>query len=490
MRETVGLAKLFNAVVLGLTLTLAVVGCADDDNGGQAPPAFANPEELRSVSGELDAVFQVAMSETEIAGKRFSAPMYNDTYVPPTLRVDPGDVINMRLVNEIDLDTNIHYHGMNVSPLGNSDNVFLHVPPMTFFEYQINIPSSHPEGLFYYHPHQYGTTESQIMGGMSGLLVVEGLLNPFPQLAGIRERLMILRDTQIEDGQLPDEIDPSAPTHFTLNGLVNPTVDIQPNEVQLWRIGNLGADLYYQFQLEGHQLYEVARDGNRHTQLIPRDVILLPPSARSEVLVVGGEPGEYRLRSFDFNTGPAGDSYPGTTLATMVVSGDAVAPTTLPSNFPAVPDLRNVPNRTQRTIVFSEDPSGSPFFINGKMFDENRVDTTVQLGATEEWTIYNCSQELHVFHIHQLDFQVIDRSGANGDPDGFVGYQDTVNVPFASDEGDGAGICDTGTPGWVKVIIPFTEPTNVGKFVYHCHIGEHEDNGMMATIEVVDPGAP
>jgi len=481
------LGRLTGALRLLAALGLSLAGCADD-GGGNPRPEFANPEELRSVDGELDTVFRVAMTQTTVAGQDFAAPMYNDTYTPPTLRVDPGDVINLRMVNDIDLETNIHYHGMGVSPLGNSDNVFLHILPMTFFEYEIAIPDTHPHGLFYYHPHQYGTTEAQIMGGMSGLLVVEGLLDPFPELAGIRERLMILRDTQIENGQLPDEIDPSGPTNFTLNGLVNPSIDIQPNEVQLWRIGNLGADLYYEFELEGHPLYEIARDGNRHTQLVPRDTIQLPPSSRVEVLVVGGEAGEYKFRSFDFNTGPAGDTYPGATLATMVVAGDAVAPIALPTNFPAVTDLRTVPNRPQRTIVFSEDPSGSPFFINGKAFDENRVDTSVELGAIEEWTIYNCTQELHVFHIHQLDFQVIAKSGPNGDPDvDFIGYQDTVNVPVATGENSDDENCESGTPGWVKVIIPFTNPEIVGKFVYHCHIGEHEDNGMMATIEVVDP---
>lgn len=470
-----------------LVILIFTPGCGDDDGGGKRP-AFANPEELTSVNGELATVFQVAMAQTRIDGQNFTAPMYNAMYTPPTLRVNQGDVIKLRLVNEIDLETNLHYHGMLVSPLGNSDNVFVHVPPMSVFEYEIDIPDNHPQGLFYYHPHQYGTTESQIMGGMSGLLVVEGLLDPFPQLAGIREQLMVLRDTQIENGRLPDDIDASAPTNFTLNGLVNPTIDIQPGEVQLWRIGNLGADLYYQFQLEGHLLYEVARDGNRHNQLVARDVILLPPSARVEVLVVGGQAGKYPLRSFDFNTGPAGDSYPGTTLATMVVGGDAVAPVALPTDFPPVEDLRNIPDPPQRTIVFSEDPSGSPFFINGKMFDANRVDTTVELGTVEEWTIYNCTQELHVFHIHQVDFQVVAKSGPNGDPNvDFIGYQDTVNVPIATGESTDDENCETGTPGWVKVLIPFNDPTNVGKFVYHCHIGEHEDNGMMATIEVVDP---
>jgi FtsP/CotA-like multicopper oxidase with cupredoxin domain len=116
--------------------------------------------------------------------------------------------------------------------------------------------------------------------------------------------------------------------------------------------------------------------------------------------------------------------------------------------------------------VFSESTDGDTMFIDGKQFDVNRTDTRVRLGAIEEWTIRNTSDELHTFHIHQGPFQLTE---INGIPQPADDHRDIVDVPIR---------------GEVKVIIPFTNPLIVGRFVYHCHILAHEDKGMMATIEV------
>jgi len=201
---------------------------------------------------------------------------------------------------------------------------------------------------------------------------------------------------------------------------------------------------------------------------------MLPPSSRTEVLVRGGGEGIYRLRSLYVSTGPVGDQYAEETLATLISLGPEVAPIQLPTadQFPPVPDLRDEPVTESRTIAFQEDEDGSNFKINGLPFDANRVDTTVQFGHVEEWTLQNWTNELHVFHIHQLDFQVTE---VNGEPLPFTGHQDTINMPLRIDEN---------TPSEVKVLIPFTNPIILGKFVYHCHILEHEDGGMMATIVV------
>ena len=153
-------------------------------------------------------------------------------------------------------------------------------------------------------------------------------------------------------------------------------------------------------------------------------------------------------------------------LATVRVEGAAVPPLALPKKLLPVADLRRrITDR--RTIVFSESADGDTFFVDGRTFDPNRTDTRVKLGAIEEWTIRNKSGELHDFHIHQTHFQVTE---VNHVRQRFDGYQDIVNVPVH---------------GEVKVVIPFTDPGIVGRFVYHCHLLSHEDKGMMATIEVM-----
>jgi hypothetical protein len=183
-------------------------------------------------------------------------------------------------------------------------------------------------------------------------------------------------------------------------------------------------------------------------------------------------------------TGPQGDAYKNARrrfsranvglkkipLAVMVSEGASQAPANLAAlGPPPVGDLRGQPVAQRRLIVFSETADGNTFFINGNYFDINRVDTRVDLGTMEEWTVRNISGELHIFHIHQGDFQVIE---VNGKQVEFLGHQDTVDVPIK---------------GEVKILIPFKDPLILGKYVYHCHILEHEDAGMMAVIEVVDP---
>lgn len=387
------------------------------------------------------------------------------------------------LDNASDMAANVHYHGLAVTPMVPGDNVFLSVNPATTFQYDFRIPVDHPAGLFWYHPHVHPGVNLQIAGGLSGGMIIGDVLAPFPELAGITERVMLLKDMKVKKGVPVVDPDPAGKTLRTINGIYQPRIDMQQGELQFWRIGNIGANIYYKLRLPKHTFYVLAQDGNRTNQLVETKQLVMPPASRYEVLVRGARAGRYKLKAMPFNTGPDGDAYPGQLLATVQVSKPAVAnPIPLPTAFMPVPDLRQAPINTTRTIVFADADSDDPdaqFTINGQFYDHARVDTTVTLGTTEEWTIQNTSRELHVFHIHQTDFQVTE---IDGESVPFTGHQDTVSLPFAKKKG-------TLVPGEVKVIIPFTNPVIVGEFVYHCHIVQHADQGMMANIQVVAPGS-
>lgn len=450
-------------VILGLLVT----GCGEDDG-----ELIVQPVVVQSEGGVLHATLTPARQQVRVAGKDVTTGVYNGSFVAPTLWARPGDVLRVDLVNRLDEHTNLHFHGLNVSPEGRGDNIFVHVQPGETHNYEMQLGEDHPVGLFWYHSHAHGLAEEQVFGGLSGGLVIDGLLDPFPELQGITEQVLLLRDIQIDpDGTIPSEIDSSAPTTRLVNGQWRPKLQMQPGETQLWHLGNIGANLYYRLVLDEHVLYEIGRDGNRRTQLIARPEIVLPPSSRVSVLVQADRSGKFALRTLAYSTGPQGDDYPEDTLLKLVVSGEALPARSLPARFPAVEDLRGRPVAHARSFTFSETEDGNTFFIDGKQFDESRIDTRVKLGDLEEWTLINVSGEQHVFHIHQLDFQVTE---INGEAQPFIGLQDTVNLPIATDAG----------PGVVKVLIPFTDPVIVGKFVYHCHILEHEDGGMMATVEV------
>jgi suppressor of ftsI len=458
----------------GAAVLLGVIGLMSHGANGRpsAEPTgetFVEPPVVSSEAGILDTTVKVQVVRTNIGGRDVTLRAYDGLYIPPTLRVRPGDTLRLHFVNAIDHATNIHYHGMNVSPRGSSDNIFLHVRPGEAFDYRVVIPKSQSPGLYWYHSHAHSQSAYQVMSGMSGAIIVEGLLDPLPQLRGIRERVMLLKDIQITStGTVPTKISNSAATTRTINGKVAPTIMIRPGETQLWRIGNIGANIYYRLRLDGHAMYEIARDGDRQNQPIRREEVFLPAASRAEVLIQGGPPGVYQLRTLGYDTGPAGNQYPEVVLATLISQGDAQQPIALPSRLPAVEDLRTRPITRKRLIVFSENADGSTYYINGKTYDPNRIDTEVELGDLEEWTVRNDSDEDHTFHIHQTDFQVVED---NGKPVPFTGYRETMNVLRR---------------GSVKLLIPFTDPVIVGKFVYHCHILNHEDNGMMATIVVRD----
>src|SRR5437773_1797246 len=365
-------------VIFALVLLSLVCSFGIDAGGGNLARArtsetFVSPPEIVSSNGVLNATLTAGTAMVKIGTKDVLARVYDGLYVPPTLRVRPGDTIKLRLVNTLGTRTSLHYHGLEVSPRGRSDNVFVHLGTSEVFDYEITIPRNHGSGLFWYHSHQHGLSESQVGGGMSGGLIVDGILDPFPELKGIRERVMLLKDAEIDGSTIGQKNDPARSTR-TLNGLINPTVNAE---------------------------------------------------------------------------GPTQQHLP------------------IPAKLPPVADLRKQPVAHKREIVFSEGPG--KFFINGKQFDMDRVDTTVNLGDVEEWTIRNASDEMHTFHIHQLDFQVVEVDGRQVP---FIGVQDNVNVPVG---------------GVVKILVSFTDPVIVGKFVYHCHILSHEDKGMMAVIEVKPP---
>jgi len=464
------------AAICGWALAV-LAGCGG--GSGPAPVPFSNPPELVSRDGVLDGTLVVQPARLRVAGKTVTfRGLYDGLYMPPVLRVQPGDVVRLHLANFGALSTNVHYHGFNVSPLGAGDNVFLDITPDTIFQYDMPIPADHPQGLFWYHPHFHPEVNTEIAGGLSGGIIVGDILAPFPELAGIPERVMLLKDLKTAHGQPVEFPDPGGPTRRTINGLYKPRLVMQPDQLEFWRLGNIGANIYYQIHLDGQPFYVIAQDGNLQNQIVETDTLVLPPGKRVELLIYGPKRGTYRLQADAFNTGPAGDAYPGQVLATVASSGAAVAPIALPASFPVVHDLRDGPIDVRRQITFADTDDPNVFTINGRPYDHHCIDTLVRLGDIEEWTIANTSQEAHVFHIHQIDFQV---TAINGVPQPFVGHQDTVSLPPAIDDD---------TPSSVTAILPFTNPVIVGEFVYHCHIVQHADLGMMANILVYDPALP
>jgi FtsP/CotA-like multicopper oxidase with cupredoxin domain len=434
------------------------------------------------------------------------------------------------------ISTNLHFHGLTIPPVCHQDDVLKTSiqpgdPP---FEYRFRIPEDEPPGLYWYHPHIHGFTKAQVLGGASGALIVEGIERADNAVGGLPERVLIIRDQDlVNPNASPAKWEPVVPKmlidrdgdaanngtgygkpakDLSINFVPAPypdyrpaVIEMKPEEQQLWRVLNASGITYLNLQLLYGQTPQplglVAMDGVPLNQSgLPRDFVDwqthlgIPPGARMEFIVKGPPDGVSGLLvTKTVDTGPSGENDPNRAIATVVASTNAIEPfsrfsmATLPLPSPQRPWLGSVdPVRTRR-LYFSEklvdpnDPTSATEFyltVEGQtpqLFDpKSGPNIIAKQGTVEDWIIENRSAELHAFHIHQLHFLLLDYLGR---PVNEPFLRDTVNVPYYNGK--------TLTYPSIKVRMDFRDPNTVGDFVYHCHLLEHEDGGMMGLIRVV-----
>lgn len=428
--------------------------------------------------------------------------------VPPVIRTWPGKDIRLTYTNEMSAHsreqcidgtcmnmTNLHFHGLHVSPNAPQDDVLtMMATPGQSLRYVVKIPLDQPPGLYWYHTHPHGESYQQVLDGMSGAIVIDGMERYVPEVRRLRERILILRDKVVEKSdpaatevrhlvQIPATACGTAnavPERvFTVNGALRPQIAIAPGERQFWRIVNASPDLYADLKVDTEQLEIVALDGmplafhdpTRRTELV--DHILVPPAGRVEAIVTGPNRGAHAsLRTLCFDTGPDGDPNPAMVLADITdnVQASPANSTLSRSGVPPIykpiskTQVANVENGAPDFIVtFTEDKRG--FYINGKKFGmADPPMTTVAIGTYSQWRVVNNTQEVHPFHIHQVHFLIYSQNDQRlAQPE----WLDTVNVPVT---------------GSVDLMMDFTDPIIRGVSLFHCHLLSHEDKGMMAKI--------
>ncbi|AOY71657.1 multicopper oxidase family protein [Arthrobacter sp. TES] len=441
---------------------------------------LVQPAEIRSANGQLQVRLQAAPGPMVLGGRQATALGYNGGIPGPTLRLFPGDVLRVELVNNLAQATNLHVHGLHVSPEGNGDNVFVSVNPGDAFSYGYKLPADHPPGVYWYHPHHHGTVADQIFAGLFGAIIVEDR----KPIESALERVLLISDTTL-DGQgnvaqvpMMERMMGRQGELLLVNGKSNPHFDARPGQRERWRIVNTCVARYLRLRLDGQQMQLLGMDSGRFPAPKPVNEVLLTPGNRADLLVTTSDGGSvlralYQDRGsmpgmmgqMPGERGPA-DQPDGTALATLRVAGEPGPP------LPTVPfqdmpeDLRSAAVAARRQIVLAAGMGRGMmrFTINGKEFQEARIDTRVDSGSVEEWTLTNTSPMDHPFHLHVWPMQIIEDNGQSVDD---AIWQDVVNVP---------------ANGRVKVRVAFRDFR--GRSVYHCHILDHEDLGMMGSIEV------
>lgn len=463
----------FLIMLLSLSpLQMAVATNSDADLGD-----VRRLPEFTSHRGILKATLVAQDTPVTLGKVAVSAMTFNGEYGGPVLRVHPGDTLKIRLVNRLKLPINLHFHGYHGSPLAHGDNVLVVVLPGESFDYRLTIPTDQPPGLYWYHTHIHGISEEEVGRGLSGAWIVEGVDQRAPEVAGLRARLMVLKSFSVDRPDDP-EVKRLHGVIQSINGGTETLIAAKGGQQEFWRVSNQSANDYFHLSAKGLSFRVLALDGNVVAQETGVDTLDLPPGGRMEVMVdMPKEGGHFTLQSGATPTGLGRNLKTSRTLADIAVSPadgvtSAPAPAAFLSHSPLLPDLRQVGLTGKRDIVFSQVPGEEVYQIDGKTYAHDRMDQRIALGSIEEWTVHNTTQDMHVFHIHQIHFQVV---AINDKPvDGLL-YLDTVRVP----EG-----------GTVTLRMAFTDPKIVGRFVYHCHVLKHEDKGMMANIEIYDPKAP
>ena len=477
--------------LVGIVLSMLILGCGDEkaepEAVSSAPPSkpwapkagmpVEEPTQLYPEDGVLAVDLAAEPRTIDVSGSPILAQPWADELFGPTLHLAAGDTLKVDLSNGLQQPTNIHYHGLHVDPKGIGDNVFRAMKPGKGYDSEITIPEGHATGTFWYHVHFHGNTETQVAGGLTGMLIIEGLEEQLPpELQDMTQRQLIFKDIQTTSSGKAIENEtakfaPDKPSTWLVNGYLRPELEpIAPGEVQLWRLSNQSADLFYRVGLEGHEFTVLGEDGNPVWETYEVDDLVLPPGKRFDVLVHGGEAGSYRLRTLPFDEGF--ELLPTKTLAKLPVSGDP-QDDELPVRYPLTPkattSLEGVPIARERTFrfTFASGPGGEfEAEINGEMFDPSKIDVVPVVNTVEQWRLVNHTNEDHPFHIHINDFEVM---SVNGKPYNAHGLQDIVIIP--KNGGD------------VVIRNPFLDFT--GEFVFHCHILGHEDAGMMQSVEVV-----
>jgi len=472
-----------------LTLSTAAAGATLLSQCGSRAELQAQSPRKTSQGGLLDVALEARPVRATIAGQSLNLLAYNGQIPGPMLEAKPGDTVRIQFKNSLTRETNLHYHGLHVPPTGNADNVFIHVPSGETQVYEFTIPEDHPAGTFWYHPHRHGWVADQVFGGLAGLFVIRGELDEIPEVKAAKEEFLVLQDFDAAGssgrrGNPMMQMIGREGAIVTANGRVNPSLSIPEGGLLRLRILNASPSRFHLLSLEEHPMHLIATDGGAIPEPVELAEVLLTPGERIEVLVRGDRtPGRYRLLSKPYNRGGMmgggmmgrgmmgrgmmgnpSNSNTTQTLATLTY-GESVQPVPLPKQLLPVEALPE-PAATKRFTLNHgmARGMGMVFLINGQVFDSQRLDTQAKLGTVEDWEITTTGTMDHPFHLHTNHVQVVSR---NGRPAPYRAWKDTVLVMRGET---------------VRLRVPFRD--FAGKTVYHCHILDHEDLGMMGSLAI------
>lgn len=390
---------------------------------------------------------------------------YNGTFLGPMLRLDKGDTVKIRTINELDENTTFHWHGLEVAADADGGPHDVIKPGE---EKIIEFKVEQEAATLWFHPHPEGKTAEQVYNGLAGLIYIEddnsmslGLPNDY----GKNDIPLIFQDKTFDDKK---QLNYSAAMNddgtigdtLLINGTLNPKLNVNKEKVRLRLLNGSNARNFTIKLNTGDSFVQIATDGGYLNEPVNLNEVTLTPSERAEIVI------DFSQLNSENDLALVNED--GSILLPFEVSDQNDVISGIPeklNDFALTEEERNLPVKKKVELFGMMDQ----VTINGKKFDPKRIDFTQQQGVTEVWEIYNKPDEMggmiHPFHIHGTQFKIISRDGKEP-PENERGWKDSISVQ--PDER-------------VKIAIQFKHK---GVYMFHCHILEHEDNGMMGQVKV------
>ena len=457
------------------------------------PPGdpFQDPTVLaldRSTPGIAEGFLRIGATTTAVAGRQAQLLTYNGVFPGPTIAVRKGEKLRLHVTNDLPEDgvnpigfargvTNIHTHGWHVSPMDPMDNSHRRIEPGDSWTYEYDLRRLKLGSLGWYHPHVHGLVAEQLWSGLAGALDVN---DPNRSLASYETHILVLKDIELSGGEpaayafMSDFMMGKEGDTVMVNGAVNPVLSIRPGQVQRWRVVNASTARFYKLSLADHALHVVGVDGGLLDKPYAQSTLLLAPGERADLLVkASAAAGTYKLHSLPYTRigmmMGSNLNAQQVTLMTLAVDGapvdDALPEYVRLRARRPTPELSTLPQRT-----FTLRMQMARGTINGYDYESQPYTVTSQLPergpAYEVWTIRNPSPMDHPWHQHVNSAQILFIQGGDAAYRAFhatvPGWKDTVVVPRG---------------GSVTQLVRLQNWP--GMTMFHCHIVEHEDVGMM-----------
>lgn len=418
---------------------------------------------------------------------------YNGSYLGPTLRVHRGDDVEVAVTNALGQETTVHWHGLLI-PGDRDGGPHQQIAPGR--TWRPVLPVRQPGATLFYHSHVHGGTAEQVYKGLAGVLLVSDDAERnlgLPSTYGVDDLPLVLQDRQFSGGRMVLPTGMMTTMHgargqtLLVNGTVDAEARVPSGLVRLRLVNGSNARTYDLFFEDRRTFHWIASEGGLLAAPVAIDSLKLASGERAEVLVDFSDGKSAMLVTGPDDNVPMGAMGPmlrldrqnsrAQPLLSFIPSGQVGKPSAIPGQLVAraAPETARVARRRQLSLDMGMGGmmgggtgrmGAGSFAINGRAFDMARVDQRVRLGDTEIWEV-SSDRMAHPFHIHGVHFEVL-RRGGRPPLARDLGLRDTVLVQEP-----------------VELLVRFTQPSGRSPFMYHCHILEHEDAGMMGQFTTV-----